>query len=284
MKIGFIGLGIMGQGMASNLVKNGLALHVYNRTKQKAEPLIQQGAVLAGNTQALARQSDIIFLMLSDDKACDDVAGGDAGLLSGLDNTKTVVNLSTVSPAYSQSFNEKVKQTGARFLEAPVVGSKIPAQNATLIILAAGGRQVFDAVEPYLEKMGKKTFYLGGVPNASYLKVVNNHVMGITMMALAEGMSMAKKIGLDLNAVYEVLNAGGFASPLIAAKGKGILNGNFDTNFPYKHMQKDLGFAVRLAEDFKCFCPALSAVNDAFKKGLHEHGDEDMSAIYRVLE
>ncbi|PMP69224.1 NAD(P)-dependent oxidoreductase [Desulfurella multipotens] len=283
MKVGFIGLGIMGSAMANNLLKDGIKLNIYNRSKQKINELATDNFEFFDNPKLVAQNSDIIFLMLSNDEACENVVNSENGLLEGLENGKIVVNFSTVSASYSQNLYDKVKNKNALFLEAPVVGSKIPAQNAQLIILCAGDKKAYETVNPYFKKLSKRVFYLDNIPNASYLKIVNNQVMGITMQALAEGLQLAKKLNLDLNVVLDLLNFGAFANSMFELKGKNILSNNYEAHFPYEHMQKDLGFAVKLAEDKKAFCPALSIVNETYKKGLANYSKIDMCAIYEAL-
>lgn len=283
MNVGFIGLGIMGSAMANNLLKSGFKLNIYNRSKQKLNELTVNNFEFFDKPKLLAQNSDIVFMMLSNDEACENITNSNDGLLEGLSQDKIVVNFSTVSSYYSQKLCDEVHSKNALFLEAPVVGSKIPAQNATLIILCAGDKKAYDTASPYFEKLSKRVFYLNEVPNATYLKIVNNQVMGITMQALAEGLQLAKKLNLDLNLVLDLLNSGAFANSMFELKGKNILVNNYDTNFPYEHMQKDLGFAVRLAEDKKAFCPALSIVNETYKKGLSNYSKADMCAIYETL-
>ncbi len=261
MRLGFIGLGIMGVAMANNLLKSGFKLNIYNRSKQKINDLATKNFDFFDNPKLVAQNSDIVFLMLSNDEACESVVSSKDGLIEGLSDNKIIVNFSTVSAYYSQKLYDTIHNKNALFLEAPVVGSKIPAQNAQLIILCAGDKKAYEAVSPYFEKLSKRVFYLNNVPNASYLKIVNNQVMGITMQALAEGLQLAKKLGLDLNTVLELLNSGAFANS----------------------MQKDLGFAVKLAEDKKAFCPALSIVNETYKKGLVNYSKVDMCAIFETL-
>ncbi len=283
MKVGFIGLGIMGSAMANNLLKSGFKLNIYNRTKEKIKELASDNFEFFDNPKLVAQNSDIIFVMLSNDEACDNVINADNGLIEGLSKDKILVNFSTVSAYYSKKLYDFVRTKDILFLEAPVVGSKVPAQNATLIILCAGDKKAYEVANVYFEKLSKKVIYLGDVPNASFLKIVNNQVMGITMQALAEGLQLAKKLNLDLNTVLDLLNSGAFANSMFDLKGKNILADNYEVHFPYEHMQKDLGFAVKLAEDKKAFCPALSIVNETYKKGLQNYSKADMCAIFETL-
>ncbi|MHB1647111.1 MAG: NAD(P)-dependent oxidoreductase [Candidatus Acididesulfobacter diazotrophicus] len=283
MKIGFIGLGIMGNFMALNLLKNGVELNVYNRTKEKAKEHIEKGALFLNSPKEIAEKSDIIILMLSNSKAVSSITEGNGGLLNGLHEKKIVINMSTIEPDYSCELHERVKSKSSLFLEAPVIGSKIPAKEASLIILAAGDKEAFDASDKYFNMIGKKIEYLGDVPKASYLKIINNQIMGITMGALAEGFALADKIGLDKNIIYDIVNSGAFANPMFQLKGKNIINNDYETNFPYKHMQKDLGFAVKLSEEFKTFCPLTCTIDNSYILGYKKFKDEDMCAIYKSL-
>ena len=285
MKIGFIGLGIMGNFMALNLLKNGVALNVYNRTKEKSKEHIKKGATFLDSPKDVAKKSDIIIIMLSDSKAVSNITDGDYGLLEGLDGEKTIINMSTIEPDYSVALFEKIKikSPASLFLEAPVIGSKIPAKEGTLIILAAGDKKAYDLLIDYFNMMGKRVMYLGGIPKASYLKIINNQIMGITMGALAEGLNLSKKIGLDDNVIYDIVNSGAFANQMFQLKGKNIIENNYETNFPYKHMQKDLDFAVKLSGEFKAFSPLTSAINNSYILGYDKFKDEDMCAIYKSL-
>ncbi len=285
MKIGFIGLGIMGGPMALNLLKNGVPLNVYNRTKEKAGEHIKKGAIFLDTPKELAKESNIIILMLSNSNALSNILEGNFGLLEGLKSEKIIINMSTIEPDFSVALYKKIKlkSPSSSFLEAPVIGSKIPAKEGSLIILASGDKTAFEFSLRYFNMMGKRALYLGDIPKASYLKIINNQIMGITMGALAEGLNLSKKIGLDENVVYDIVNSGAFANPMFQLKGKNIIENNYEANFPYKHMQKDLDFAVKLSGEFKAFSPLTSAINNSYILGYDKFKDEDMCAIYKSL-
>ncbi|MHB8282896.1 MAG: NAD(P)-dependent oxidoreductase [bacterium] len=149
--------------------------------------------------------------------------------------------------------------------------------------MAAGDKEAFDTSDKYFNMIGKKIEYLGDVPKASYLKIINNQIMGITMGTLAEGFALADKIGLDKNIIYDIVNSGAFANPMFKLKGGNIINNDYEPNFPYKHMQKDLGFAVKLSEEFKTFCPLTCAIDNSYILGYKKFKDEDMCAVYKSL-
>jgi 3-hydroxyisobutyrate dehydrogenase-like beta-hydroxyacid dehydrogenase len=284
MKIGFIGLGIMGSGMANNLLKSGFNMYVFNRTREKAKELENNGAKFCSTPKELAEKSDLVFVMLTDVEACKTVSEGKDGFLEALGKGKVVVNFSTVHPNYSLELCSLIKEKGALFLESPVLGSKIPAQKGELVILAAGDKEAFEKCTNAFEKISKKAMYLGDVPKASYVKVVNNEAFATSLTAYLEGLAFAKKIGLDPEMVFNILNAGALANPYFELKVKKVLDNDFETHFSLANMKKDLGFAVSVADEFKSYCPILAAANETFKKGLKKHAEEDMSAIYKVFD
>ncbi|WP_448589173.1 NAD(P)-dependent oxidoreductase [Thermodesulfobium sp.] len=284
MKIGFIGLGIMGSGMANNLLKSGFDMYVYNRTREKAKELESNGAKFCSTPKELAEKSDLVFIMLTDVGACKAVSEGKDGFLEALGKGKIVANFSTVHPNYSLELCSLVKERGALFLETPVLGSKIPAQKGELVILAAGDKEAFEKCTSAFEKISKKVMYLGDVPKASYVKVVNNEAFATSLTAYLEGLAFARKIGLDPEMVFNILNSGALANPYFEFKIKKVLANDFETHFSFENMKKDLGYAVSVADEFKCYCPTLAAVNEVFKKGLKKHAKEDMSAIFKVFD
>ncbi len=303
LKAGFIGLGIMGEAMALNLIKNKISLNIYNRTYEKVLKLIENGAIYLKTPKEIIKNSNIVFLMLSDDNACDEIFNGKEGIIEGLcdissyrsnepnisgkfinsGSKKYIINFSTISPDFSINLYKGVTEAGAYYLEAPVIGSKIPAIEAKLIIVTAGDNEAFEKSKNFLYMMGSKIIYTGEIPNASQIKIVNNMIMGAMISAYSEGIVMARKLNLDLELVYDILNSGAFSNSMFAIKGKNMLKNNFETNFPYKHMQKDLGYGLMLSEKNKYFLPNLAVANETFKLGLKKYGDEDMSAIYKTI-
>ncbi|AEE14687.1 2-hydroxy-3-oxopropionate reductase [Thermodesulfobium narugense DSM 14796] len=284
MNIGFIGLGIMGSGMANNLLKSGFNMYVFNRTREKAKELEDNGAKFCSTPKELAEKSDLIFMMLTDVRACRAVSEDKDGFLESLSKGKVVVNFSTVHPNYSLELREMVKEKEAMFLESPVLGSKIPAQKGELVILSAGDKEAFEICTDAFEKISKKAMYLGDVPKASYVKVVNNEAFATSLTAYLEGLAFAKKIGLDPEMVFNILNSGALSNPYFEFKVKKVLNDDFETHFSFENMKKDLGYALSVADEFKCYCPTLAAVNEIFKKGLNKHAKEDMSAVYKIFD
>lgn len=285
MKIGFVGLGIMGSAMASNLLKAGFKVTVWNRSADKYSPLVALGATVATSPRAVAEISDVVIAMMATPAAVLSVRDGAEGIIAGLPSGSGYVDMSTVDTDTSLESYRLAHEKGALFLEAPVAGSRKPAEDATLTIMAAGDRKLYDSSLPVLEKMGKKLLFLGETGKASRMKLANNLVMCGMLTALCEGISLAAGSGLDTAQLLEVLDSGAVANPMFRLKGPQIAaNKEFPTAFPLKHMQKDLRLALQLAEEVGQPLFVTATINELYKKALAEnHGDADFAAISRII-
>lgn len=285
MKIGFVGLGIMGSAMASNLLKAGFKVTVWNRSADKYSPLVDLGATVATSPRAAAEISDVVIAMMATPAAVLSVRDGAEGIIAGLSSGSGYVDMSTVDADTSLESYRLAHEKGALFLEAPVAGSRKPAEDATLTIMAAGDRELYDSSLPVLEKMGKKLLFLGETGKASRMKLANNLVMCGMLTALCEGISLAAVSGLDAAQLLEVLDSGAVANPMFRLKGPQIAaNKEFPTAFPLKHMQKDLRLALQLAEEVGQPLFVTATINELYKKALAEnHGDADFAAISRII-
>jgi 3-hydroxyisobutyrate dehydrogenase-like beta-hydroxyacid dehydrogenase len=285
MKTAFIGLGIMGSAMAANLLKAGFEVTIWNRSADKCTPLTDLGAVLADSPRAAAEASDIVFAMMATPQAVEAVRDGASGIIAGLGQGTGYVDMSTVDAGTSQTSARLAHERGALFLEAPVAGSRKPAEDGTLTVMTAGDRELYQRSLPALEKMGRKILYLGEAGNAARMKLANNLVMGGMLTALSEGLALAAGCGLETAQLLEVLDSGALANPMFRMKGEMIArNGEFPTAFPLKHMQKDLRLALRLAEE--CGQPLFvtATVNELYKAALAQDlGDSDFAAVSRVI-
>lgn len=285
MKIGFVGLGIMGSAMASNLLKAGFKVTLWNRSADKYSPLVDLGATVATSPRAAAEISDVVIAMMATPAAVLSVRDGAEGIIAGLSSGSGYVDMSTVDTDTSLESYRLAHEKGALFLEAPVAGSRKPAEDATLTIMAAGDRELYDSSLPVLEKMGKKLLFLGETGKASRMKLANNLVMCGMLTALCEGISLAAGSGLDTAQLLEVLDSGAVANPMFRLKGPQIAaNKEFPTAFPLKHMQKDLRLALQLAEEVGQPLFVTATINELYKKALAEnHGDADFAAISRII-
>jgi 2-hydroxy-3-oxopropionate reductase len=283
-KFGFIGLGIMGSAMAANLVKAGFDVTFWNRSLDKGAPLTALGARMAATPREVIETCPVTFAMLADPAASEAVCFGSDGVLAGIAAGKGYVDMSTVDAETSQKVGAAITARGGRFLEAPVSGSRKPALDGTLVILAAGNRFLYDEALPGLEKMGKKIMFLGEAGNGARMKLVVNMVMGGMMAAFCEGLALGDKTGLRQEEILEVLDAGALANPMFRLKGESIVRGEFPVAFPLKHMQKDMRLAVSLGD--RCGQPlhCAAAANESFKRAkVMGLGDEDFSALYKAV-
>ncbi|MHB8120644.1 MAG: NAD(P)-dependent oxidoreductase [Desulfuromonadaceae bacterium] len=285
MKIGFVGLGIMGSAMASNLLKAGFKVTVWNRSRDKCSPLVGLGATVAASPRVVAECSDVVIAMMSTPAAVQSVRDGAEGIIAGLSSGNGYVDMSTVDADTSLESYRLAHGKGALFLEAPVAGSRKPAEDATLTIMAAGDRELYDSSLPVLEKMGKKLLFLGETGKAARMKLANNLVMCGMLTALSEGIALAAGSGLDTAQLLEVLDSGAVTNPMFRLKGPQIAaNKEFPAAFPLKHMQKDLRLALQLAEEVGQPLFVTATINELYKKALAENlGDADFAAISQVI-
>ncbi|MCO5548193.1 hypothetical protein L7F22_001651 [Adiantum nelumboides] len=233
----------------------------------------------------IASQCNITFAMLADPAAALEVASGEHGVIHGLGPGKGYVDVSTVDGGTSKTINGLVKATGASFLEAPVSGSKKPAENGTLIFLTAGDKELYDQSGPMLDVMGKSRFYLGEVGNGAAMKLIVNMVMGSMMASFSEGLVLGDKIGLDPSTIIEVISQGAISSPMFTMKGPSMVNNKFTPAFPLKHQQKDLRLALQLAESVSQAIPVAASANEMYKVAKSKgFGDQDFSAVIEALK
>ncbi|MBW2505374.1 MAG: NAD(P)-dependent oxidoreductase [Deltaproteobacteria bacterium] len=285
LNLGFLGLGIMGSAMAENLVRAGFQVTVWNRSKEKCDPLLALGAHPAENPRDVASQCDLTFAMLADPKAAREVCFGEDGVLAGISGGRGYIDMSTVDDITVNEINHAITEAGGRFLEAPVSGTKQPAVDGTLIILAAGDRSLYEQSLPAFEVMGKMSPYLGEAGQAAQMKLTINMVMGGMMTAFCEGIALGRKCGLDGAQLLEILSSGALANPMFKIKGPMLLAGEFPTSFPLKHMQKDLRLAValgdRLGQPLHCASTANEIFKEAIKSGC---ADQDFSAVFSAID
>ncbi|MED6125469.1 Glyoxylate/succinic semialdehyde reductase 2, chloroplastic [Stylosanthes scabra] len=284
-RVGFLGIGIMGSPMAQNLLKAGVDLTVWNRTKSKCEPLISLGAKYMSSPEEVAASCDLTFAMLADPHSAVDVACGNHGAANGMAPGKGYVDVSTVDVDTSKLISQHIKATGALFLEAPVSGSKKPAEDGQLIFLTAGDRNLYETVAPLLDIMGKSKFYLGDVGNGAAMKLVVNMIMGSMMASFSEGLLLSQKVGLDPKVLVEVVSQGAISAPMYSMKGPSMIQSVYPTAFPLKHQQKDLRLALGLAESVSQATPIAAAANELYKVAKsHGLSDEDFSAVIEALK
>jgi len=283
-KIGFLGMGIMGRAMAGNLARAGHEVIVYNRTVLRKEELESMGVSMAPNPRMLAEQADFIIAMLTGPEAIEALIWGPEGAGAAFNGHKVFINMSTVSPRYARELAARLAPTSVRFIDAPVSGSKKPAEDATLVILAGGRQQDVEEATPLLLRMGKKVVYCGAVGQGSMMKMAVNLLLGTMMEGLCEAATFAAKGGLAVDTFLDVVSSGPLNCALFQMKGDMIRGGEFPAQFPLKHITKDLKFVVDTAYETGAAIPAghvlLHLYRACVARGL---GDLDFAAVMEIL-
>lgn len=283
--IGFIGLGVMGAPMAANLLRKGFTVTVYNRTADKALPLVNMGANIAASPAETARAVDVVITMVSNDQALEEVYYGENGILSGLQPGATAIDSSTVSPALSVRLGQDIRNRLAHFIDAPVTGSKPAAEDGTLLFMAGGDRHVLDAQRDVLLAMGKEIVHTGPNGSGSTAKLAHNTIVGINSAALIEGMALAVKGGIDAAAFLHIVQRGGAASKMADLKGPKVIDRDFSVQFALALMLKDLKLSAAFAEGLDVATPLLETAKNLFQEGESAgYGDADLSALAQVYE
>lgn len=283
-KYGFLGIGIMGKAMASNLLNAGFDVTVWNRTAAACKPLMELGAKQGKTAAEVVANCDITFAMVSDPKAAKALCFGKNGVIEGISEGKSYIDISTVDPDTAMEIYHAIKSKGGRFLEAPVSGSKQPAEKGTLVFLCAGDQSLYEDAVDALDVMGKKSFYFPQMGQGAQMKLVINMVMGTMMTAFAEGLCLGEKIGLDKTDILDVISQGAITSPMFQLKGPLMIEKNFATAFPLKHMQKDMRLALLLGDAHSQPLYTSGAANNAYLKAKQDGcEDEDFSAVIKNI-
>jgi 3-hydroxyisobutyrate dehydrogenase len=280
LKIGWIGLGTMGIPMANSLIKSGYELTVFNRNADKTQSLQEQGAAVSESPAALIAQVDIIIVMVTDDNAIKEIFQGESGLLSAQARGKTIINMSTVSPAVSIEMEALCSQQGNHYLDAPVSGSVKQATEATLIIIAGGKSEVFEKVKPVLESMGKLAIRFGDIGAGNRVKLIVNTFLAIQAQALAEAMRFAEDLQVDKTELMNVLNNSALASPFIKIKGEAVIADNFKPAFSMNNIVKDL----KLAQDIGLCYPLGEMALNSYESAAAAYGSEDIISIFNAIK
>jgi 3-hydroxyisobutyrate dehydrogenase-like beta-hydroxyacid dehydrogenase len=284
-KISYLGLGTMGAGMASNLLRVGYKLTVWNRSAEKCKPFARKGARLAESPADAVRDADLVIYMLSNDQAVEEVVFGANGILSGIKEGQIAMDMSTVLPATSLREQQAYSKRGVDFLDAPVFGSKNESANAELWIMAAGKKHTFEKVKPVLQHLGQTVHYFGKNGNATAMKLVGNLIVALELEALSEGLVLARKAGLDLSTVMEVIKVADFRSPLLVSNGQNILRRDFSTSFALELMLKDAGLIDKFAGSLQSPIPGLRVVEKNLKSAVALGFEkENASAVIKALE
>ncbi|KGO85244.1 6-phosphogluconate dehydrogenase [Flavobacterium rivuli WB 3.3-2 = DSM 21788] len=278
-KIGWIGLGIMGKPMCSQLINAGYNVTVYNRSKVKEAALTAMGATAAPTPAALIHQTDVVFIMVTDDNAINQLFDGEDGLLSANASGRLIINMSTVSPGISKNYAQLCSNSGNSYLDAPVSGSQKQAEEAQLVIMVGGDVTAFTTAKPLLDNIGKMVTHTGAAGTGNTAKLAINTLLAIQAQGLAEAVSFAAQNGLDPQQLLTLINNSALASTFIKIKGDAIINDNYKPAFALKNIVKDLS----LAKDEGMASPLGTASLNSFKEASVDYGDDDIIAIYKLL-
>jgi len=284
-KIGFLGLGIMGGAMAANILRAGYPLMVYNRTAAKSEALAQMGAGVASNPRHLAQATEVIIAMVTGPEALNALLWGPEGAAGAFNAKKVFINMSSVSPRFTRELAERLAPTGVTVIDAPVSGTKKPAEDGTLAILAAGREEAVTGLEPLFLTMGKKVIYCGPLGQGSMMKMFINLLLGVMMAGFAECLNFGRLGGLDFEAMLDTVSSGAMNTPMFQVKAGNLRDKNYPAAFPFKHLAKDAKFVVDTAYETGAPVPLGQMLLHLYRLGVAQGwGDEDISAIARVME
>uniref|UniRef100_A0A671MD29 Cytokine-like nuclear factor N-PAC n=1 Tax=Sinocyclocheilus anshuiensis TaxID=1608454 RepID=A0A671MD29_9TELE len=276
-RIGFLGLGLMGSGVVSNLLKMGHVVTVWNRTAEKCDLFIQEGARLGRTAAEVVSMCDITFSCVSDPKAARDLVLGPSGVLQGIRPGKCYIEMSTVDPETITELAQVITSRGGRFLEAPVSGSQQLSNDGMLVIVAAGDRSVYEDCSSCFQAMGKTSFFIAGeAGNAARMMLILNMVQG-------KGLTLAQATGQSQQTFLDILCHGQMASTFVDQKCQNILQGNFKPDYYLKHIQKDLRLAISMGDSVNHPTPMAAAANEVYKRAKAlDQSDNDLSAVYRA--
>ncbi|SHG37917.1 3-hydroxyisobutyrate dehydrogenase [Flavobacterium segetis] len=280
LKLGWVGLGNMGNPMVLNLLNAGYEITVFNRTREKEKSLLSAGTKSASNLAELIKNCDVVFTMLSNDAAVKEVFESSVGLLNANNQGKTIINMSTVSPETSRYLHTICKQHQVNFIDAPVSGSVKPAQDGTLVILVGASNENFELAKPLFDVLGKIAIHVGEPGIASSAKLAINYLLGLNLQGLAETVLFAEKNGVSKEDMLNIINQGACGNGITNIKTPSIINNSFPAAFALKHLVKDLRLAKEAGLDSPLIHPLYDSYVRAEKEGL---GDQDVMAIISSL-
>jgi len=283
-KLGFVGLGVMGSEMVLRLLSKGHTVTGYNRTRSKAERLVQKGMKWGDSPRAVAAAADVVFSMVTNSAALEAIVEGPEGILAGLTPGKFYVDISTVSPEYSRVVAEKVRAKGCDMVDAPVSGSVITLQEGKLSVMVGGSRETFEKLKPILLEIGPKVTHVGDNGLALVMKIATNLSLAVQMLAFSEGVLLAEKSGISREIAVEVLVNSAIASPMIKYRGPFVLKLPDEAWFNVNMMQKDMLLALELGRKLDVPMPSTAVTNE-FLTAARGMGlvKEDFAVVYDVL-
>ncbi|WP_436536932.1 NAD(P)-dependent oxidoreductase [Actinoplanes sp. HUAS TT8] len=283
--VGFLGLGVMGRPMALNLARAGVELVVWNRSPGAAAEVAAAGARVAEDVAGVFRVADVVLMMLATDRVADQVLGRDTERFAGMVRGRTLVHMGTTAPAWSRGLAEQVRDAGGRYVEAPVSGSRVPAENGELVAMLAGDDTDLDRVAPLLRPMCREVVRCGAAPNGLLMKLSVNTFLISMVTGLAEAFHFADRHGLDRATLLAALDAGPMASPVSRIKGRKLLDRDFGVQASIRDVLYNNQLIVEAAEAAGIPSPLLDTCLELYAETSSAgHAGEDMAAVIRALE
>jgi 3-hydroxyisobutyrate dehydrogenase len=285
MRLGFIGLGIMGRPMAKHLIAAGHSMTVWNRSRPGIDDVVAAGGVAAASPADVARASEVVFTMVGDSPDVEQVAFGPSGIAEGAAAGLVHVDMTTMSPVVTRSLAERYAAKGIEFVDAPVSGGEGGAINAALSIMVGGKQEVFERLKPLFEAMGKTITYCGPSGAGQTTKLCNQVAVAVTNMAVCEAMVFAKKAGVDPETVLSAISGGAAGSWQLSNLAPRMLQGDFRPGFKVWHQRKDLRHALDVAREIDLPMPATALVSQLYASVEADgHGEAGTQALVKALE
>jgi len=283
MKIGFIGTGVMGSSMVRHLLNANYEVNVYNRTKEKAMPLTDEGAIWQDTPAEIAKQSDVILTIVGYPSDVEEVYFGENGVFEGLTEGKIVIDMTTSTPALAEKIAEKAIKIGASSLDAPVSGGDLGAKNGTLTVMVGGDKAAYDKVQPILETFSAALNLFGEAGSGQHTKMANQIMVAGTMTGLIEMMAYANKAGLPLESVVKTVNGGAARNWSLENYGPRIIQNDYSPGFFVKHFVKDLKIALDEAKKMNLELPATTQAYKLYENLENAgYGDEGTQSLIKL--
>jgi 3-hydroxyisobutyrate dehydrogenase-like beta-hydroxyacid dehydrogenase len=281
MRVAFLGLGIMGQAMATNLVKAGHEVTVWNRTPGKQV----EGARVAASPAEAAQGAEVVWMAVSDTAAAESVLFGENGAEQSLTEGMIISDSSTISPSATRKFAERVARKGVQYVDSPMTGSKAGAESGTLLFIVGGDEQAIERLKPLYAAMGKKIFRMGETGKGQSAKLVMNLQIALIYEGFAEALTLAAKLGVDAETLMPLVQASMVKSGVVEYKAPFVLNRDFSPNFPLRLMRKDIRLALDAAKEARVKLPGLETVEEIYEMAVEDgHADLDYAATLLLLE
>ena len=281
MRVAFVGLGIMGRPMAANLVKAGHEVSVWNRSAGKEV----EGARVASSPADAAQGAEVVWICVSDTAAVEQVLFGPNGIEQSLAEGMIIADSSTISPAATRRFAERVAKKGVQYVDSPVTGSKVGAEGGTLLFIVGGSEEAIEKLKPLYAAMGKKIFRMGETGKGQSAKIAMNLQIAMIYEGFAEGLTLAAKLGVDPATLIPLINASMLKSGVVEYKAPFVLQRDFTANFPLKLMRKDIRLALEAAKEARVKLPGVETVEEVYDMAVEDgHADLDYAATLMLLE